>query len=86
MALQNAIMQLDMMNLVENLMEDNNEGPRFHTREDPFELSERQFISNFRLSKEQVNSLIDLVDDHLGEPGRSSALSAKTQVSYCEWI
>lgn len=80
MALQNAIAQHEMANLFQNLI-DENDGPRFHAREDPFQLSDQQFINNFRLSKEQATRVINLVGRFTGEPSRSSALSANVQVS-----
>ncbi|XP_025156197.1 uncharacterized protein LOC112588049 [Harpegnathos saltator] len=52
---------------------------RFHIRDDPFELLERQFINLFRLKKETANRLINIVEDNFVEPSRSSALDATVQ-------
>ncbi|XP_019700799.2 uncharacterized protein LOC105191524 [Harpegnathos saltator] len=77
MAYQNAV-QLHIAEQLENIF-DHNKRPRFHIRDDPFELSERQFINLFRLKKETVNRLINIVEDNFVELSRSSALDATVQ-------
>lgn len=73
MAYQNVVL-LHVMEQLENVVH-YNERPRFHVRDDPFQLSDRQFIKIFRLKKETTNRLINIVEDYL-EPLRSSALDA----------
>lgn len=57
-----------------------NDRPRFHIRDDPFQLSERQFINIFRLKKETTIRFIDIVENYI-EPLRPTALDATLQVS-----
>ncbi|XP_071652224.1 putative nuclease HARBI1 [Temnothorax longispinosus] len=78
MAYRNAV-QLHIAEQLENIY-NFNERPRFHIRDDPFELPERQFRNIFRLKKETTNRLINIVEDNLIEPSRSSALDATVQV------
>ncbi|XP_018311535.1 putative nuclease HARBI1 [Mycetomoellerius zeteki] len=56
-----------------------NDRPRFHIRDDPFQLSERQFINIFRLKKETTIRFIDIVENYI-EPLRPTALDATLQV------
>jgi len=60
-------------------------GPRFHLRDDPFELSERQFISLYRLDKDATDDIIDIVEQYHPQR-RSSALDASVQVGYVLFV
>lgn len=72
------IVGADMLAEAERYVERN--GRHFRTREDPFELPERQFIKLFRLDKRTVDNIIDIVEQY-HHPTRSSALDASVQVS-----
>lgn len=54
----------------------------FRTREDPFELPERQFLKLYRLDKRTVDNIVDIVEQY-PHPTRSSALDASVQVRIC---
>lgn len=47
---------------------------------DPFILSDRLFIKNFRLTKDAVRYLIDLLRPHIISNTRSSAIDLNTKV------
>lgn len=56
---------------------------RFHLSEDPFNgLSDEGFVKVYRLSKDMVTDLIQLLEPHLIPPTRISALNAERKVSY----
>jgi len=48
---------------------------------DPFTLSDQLFIKNFRLTKNVVRYLIDLLKPHIKSNRRSSAIDLNTKVS-----
>jgi len=48
---------------------------------DPFTLSDRLFVKNFRLTKDVVKELIDLLRPHIVSNNRSSAIDLNTKVS-----
>lgn len=48
---------------------------------DPFTYSDRLFIKNYRLTKELVTNLIELIRPHIVSKRRSSAIDLKTKVS-----
>ncbi|XP_036147282.1 putative nuclease HARBI1 isoform X2 [Monomorium pharaonis] len=77
MAYRNAVL-LHINEQLENVIY-YNERPRFHIRDDPFQLSEQEFIQLFRLKKETTNRLINIIKD-IVEPSRSTALDATVQV------
>lgn len=52
----------------------------FHARDDPFELSNKDFITLYRVNKRIAENVIDTVTQYLDEPSRSSALDNTTQV------
>lgn len=54
---------------------------RFYLKENPFERSERCFIKNFRLTKDLVREVVDLVTPYVQPPSRRSALSIESKVS-----
>jgi len=48
---------------------------------DPFTLSDRLFVKNFRLLKDVVKELIDLLRPHIVSNNRSSAINLNNKVS-----
>ena len=48
---------------------------------DPFDLPENHFIRMFRLNKEMVQEIINLVEERTSQPSRKSALNAQVKVS-----
>jgi hypothetical protein len=54
---------------------------RFHIRDDPFELSNRQFIQLFRLNKAAARNLIEIVEPYLIPQRRISAIDSTTKVN-----
>jgi hypothetical protein len=54
----------------------------FHARDDPFDLSDRQFMGKYRLSKAMVDDLIDIVEERSVAPSRSSALDSSVKVKF----
>jgi len=54
---------------------------RFNIREDPFELSDQQFIKLFRLNKATVINLIEIVKSNLIPQRRISAIDSTTKVN-----
>ncbi|KAK4872578.1 hypothetical protein RN001_014607, partial [Aquatica leii] len=69
-------------------VENNAERPprRYHDRDDPFELSDKQFIRLFRLTKELTRFVIDLVGDYIPAPSRLSGLDVQTKISECNAV
>lgn len=53
---------------------------RFHIRDDPFELSDNEFIRLFRLNKAAATNLINIVEPHLYPQKRISAMNSVTKV------
>lgn len=54
----------------------------FHQRDDPFAaMSDNKFIRTYRLTKQMASNLIDIVEPHLPQPLRSSALDASVKVN-----
>jgi len=53
--------------------------PEFIT--DPFTYTDRLFIKNYRLTKELVTNLVELVRPYIVSKSRSSAIDLKTKVS-----
>jgi len=54
---------------------------------DPFSLSDRLFVKNFRLTKAVVRDLIDLLRPHIvSNSSRLSAIDLNTKVSTCSII
>jgi len=49
---------------------------------DPFKLTDRLFIKNFRLTKDVVKDLIILFSPHLSNSFRSSAIDLNTKVRH----
>ncbi|XP_018363950.1 PREDICTED: putative nuclease HARBI1 [Trachymyrmex cornetzi] len=78
MAYRNAV-QLHVANQLEYFLE-YNERPRFQINDDPFQLSERQFVKLFRLKKDTTIRLINIVEEHSAVPLRTSVLNATVQV------
>lgn len=54
---------------------------RFLEKRNPFELSNVQFVKMFRLTKQLVRYLIELLTPLLIQPSRRSALTVETKVS-----
>ena len=54
----------------------------FHARDDPFDLSDRQFMGKYRLSKAMVDDLINIVEERSVAPSRSSALDFSVKVKF----
>lgn len=80
MPYRNAV-HMHFINQLENL-ENYVERPRYHIRDDAFELlSEREFVSLYRLKKQTAQSVINIVEQNMGPTPRSSALDATVQVS-----
>lgn len=61
----------------QNLVIDNH---RFRTRENAFQLSDREFVRIFRLSKMLTNNLIEIVEPYIRPQSRVSALDITTKV------
>jgi len=79
MDLDDVIINAPIMGVLEN-MEIPQRRRRFNIREDPFELSNRQFIQLFRLNKAAVRNLIEIVEPYL-IPQRISAIDYTTKVN-----
>lgn len=79
MDLEDIIVHAPVLNVLENvdILE---ERRRFHIRDDPFELSNNQFIQLFRLSKPAARYIINAVEPHLIPQTRISAIDATTKV------
>ena len=57
--------------------------PRFHTRDDPFQLlSDAAFLKMYRMTKELAQNIIDLVDPYIVPQTRCSALDTSVKVNY----
>lgn len=82
MAYRNAV-QLHIANQLEYFLE-YNQRPRFQINDDPFQLSERQFVKLFRLKKDTTIRLINIVKEHSAVPIRTSVSNATVQVSLDE--
>ncbi|XP_063926408.1 putative nuclease HARBI1 [Zophobas morio] len=55
--------------------------PRFHTRDDPFQLlSDAAFLKMYRMTKELAQNIIDLVDPYIVPQTRCSALDTSVKV------
>jgi len=54
---------------------------RKETISDPFDISDRLFIKYFRLSKNLVRNLIELLRPHIVSKNRRSAIDLNTKVS-----
>ena len=52
----------------------------FHARDDPFELSNKDFIRLYRVNKEITENILNIVSEYNNEPRRASALDITTQV------
>lgn len=79
---QENINLIALMNIEEAEILDNQPNRSFHVRDDPFEsLSDINFIREYRLSKEAVQELINILEPLMNEGSRSSALDIKTKVS-----
>lgn len=50
-------------------------------RTDPFQLTDRKFLQIFRLSKNMVNDVVEMVSPFINPQSRASALSVTTKVS-----
>lgn len=70
---------IDMLDRVENF-DIPPRRPRFHVRDDPFELEDEDFIRVFRLNKAAARNLIEIVEPHLIRPTRISAIDSVTKV------
>jgi len=79
MDLDDVIINAPIMGVLEN-MEIPQRRRRFNIREDPFELSNRQFIQLFRLNK-AVRNLIEIVEPYLIPHRRISAIDSTTKVN-----
>lgn len=53
----------------------------YNTRDDAFQLPDRQFVRKFRLNKQLAEFLIDLVSPYMVQPQRASALDPSVKVS-----
>lgn len=79
--------EMAMLFTINNVEEhENNICNEKHTRNpeyitDPFILSDQLFINNFRLSKNVIRYLIDLLKPHIESNSRSSAIDLNTEVS-----
>ncbi|XP_066600856.1 putative nuclease HARBI1 [Prorops nasuta] len=80
MNLDDIIVNVPVINVLENA--EIIEEPRrfFHIRDDPFDLTNEQFIQLFRLSKNAANYVINRVEPHLNPQTRISALDSTTKV------
>jgi len=79
MDLDDIIINAQIMNNLENV-DIPERRRRFHIREDPFELSNREFIQLFRLNKAAARNLIEIVEPHLTPQTRISAMDSTTKV------
>ncbi|XP_044755625.1 putative nuclease HARBI1 isoform X2 [Coccinella septempunctata] len=78
MASSNLIALLHSIEVLEEAEFQSERPPRiFHKRDDPFLLSDKQFIRLFRLSKDLARNLISIVSEHIVQPSRSSALDSQ---------
>lgn len=81
------LQQVVLNNIVE-IVEDDVLTPRtvLHPcRQDPFNLSDRQFLKIYRLSKEAARELIHILEPHLTAPTRISAMDKATKVINVYW-
>lgn len=51
------------------------------TISDPFDISDRPFIKNFRLTKDLVKYLVELLEPYIDSKSRQSAIDLNTKVS-----
>ncbi|GAB1863201.1 Putative nuclease HARBI1 [Camponotus japonicus] len=79
MDLDDIIINAQIMNNLENV-DIPERRRRFHIREYPFELSNREFIQLFRLNKAAARNLIEIVEPHLTPQTRISAMDSTTKV------
>lgn len=65
MDLEDIILNVPIINALENAEIAEQRRRIFHIRDDPFELSNEQFITLFRLNKASARYVIDHVEPHL---------------------
>lgn len=79
--MQNLI-NLEAVRLLEEVEERAMVRQLFHVRNDPFELSNKDFIRLYRVNKRIAEDVINIVSEYINEqPRRSSALDINTQVN-----
>lgn len=75
---------LAYLNAVENVEEAEllvNDGPRqMYMPHDPLDLSDRQFINIYRLNRNNVDNLIDILQPYITVPNRVGALTVERKV------
>lgn len=77
----NAIIWDQINEDVEDAEIQDNIGVNVLQKNDPFQLSDDKFIKMFRLTKDLVRQLIDIVNPYVVAPTRASALTVDTKVS-----
>lgn len=80
MDLENIVLNVPIINALENA-EIAERRRIFHIRDDPFELSNEQFITLFRLNKASARYVIDLVESHLTPQTSIFAIDSTTKVN-----
>lgn len=60
--------------------------PRHYVPHNPFEESEDQFIKIYRLNKNSVNELVDIIRPFMVEPNRVGALDIERKVGTYPFI
>ncbi|XP_066588155.1 putative nuclease HARBI1 [Prorops nasuta] len=81
MSLRTTIMVNLLEQLVDNTIESTSQSHRtYYKTDDPFHLTDRNFIKLFRLSKERTRMIINTVENYSKEITRSSSLSATVEV------
>ncbi|XP_024878548.1 putative nuclease HARBI1, partial [Temnothorax curvispinosus] len=81
MDLEDVVINAPIMNALENVDIPERRRRRFHIREDPFELSNKEFVQLFRLNKAAATKLIEIVEPHLAPQTRISAINLTTKVT-----
>lgn len=83
--------QLNLMAIIDleeaEILVENQPNRIFHARDDPFvSLTDHEFIREYRLSKEMVEELINLLQPFMIAETRKSGLSIKVKVSFIEML
>lgn len=86
MDLEDIILNVPIINALENAEMAEQRRRIFHIRDDPFELSNEQFITLFRLNKASARYVIDLVEPYLTPQTRISAIDSTTKVIILKFI
>lgn len=77
MDIEDIVLNIPVINVIEI---EEQRRPRFHVRDDPFDLSDEDFIKIFRLNKHTASNLIDIIEPHLIAETRISAIDSVTKV------